>query len=629
MRRWLVLLVVIALVVTSLGVGCAEEEKEVAPTITSLNPNQGDQGETLDITITGTNFTGATGVSFGAGITVNSFTVDSSTQITADITIATDATKGTRDVSVTTPEGTGTRAGGFGVGEAPSAKPEGTLTVAMSSLGPLGDLLPWFGGAATQGKTFLGPMADWLTYTRHDGEEVVPGLAERWEISEDNMSITFYLRQGVQFHDGWGELTSEDVKFTYDKYVSPESTASKGWLLAHVESVEAPAPYEFTMHFLSPCAYLMPQTMSPLGAGLAITSKAYVEAVGEEEANSNPIYSGPYKFVEAVLGDHLTLEAVESHWRVVPEFKHLIFKEIPEELTRVAMLKTGQVDIIQATAARTRSLEGEGFDVETVPHAATMAVYLLGQWFSDDPNYDPNLPWLDKDVRRAMNLAINREEMAEQLYYGLAEPWGTTSYFPWSDEFPAYPYNPVLAEQLLEQAGYPDGFDLEMWIITYAGQAAEISDVTLTVAGYWDAIGINCEITTYDASAVWMQIIQHKTTGVSFAFGTIRYTPLETSYNHWHSTEFFFPLGSSAAIDGLYEEIESQPSLEERFNVVKQMTAVLYDEYMVVPLVSSDMTFVEGDEVGDWPTIVGSNWVLNWEYIQHPTPLGTFRLFEP
>ncbi|MFC2000236.1 ABC transporter substrate-binding protein [Chloroflexota bacterium] len=510
----------------------------------------------------------------------------------------------------------------------PPVEPTGSLTVAMSTLGA--GFLPWYSqGVSTARRVVLAPMADWLTYVKHDGEEIIPGLAESWDISEDNMSITFHLREGVQFHDGWGELTSEDVVYTYEKIVSPGSLAGLTWLKQHVESVEAPGPYEFTIHLLDPVAYLIPRAMST-ASGVSICCKAYVEDVGEDVATDIPIFSGPYEYVEEMAGGYLKLQAVEDHWRVVPEYENLIFIEVPEEMTRVAMLKSGEADIIETSTGRARSLEDQGYDATSVHHAFTIGFYLLGQWFPEDTYYDPDLPWLDQNVRKAMNLAINREEMAEQIYYGLAEPCATHSYFPWSDEFEPYPYDPVLAAQLLEDAGYGEGFNVEMWILAYPGQAAEITDLTMAVVGYWEAIGIECSITSYDATAVWGRIMQHNTTGVCFGYGTIRYAPLSQGFGHWDATQFFFPLGSNATIDALLAQVDEQMSLEDRYDVVEQMSQTLYDGYIPVPLLSADMMWVKnGDDVGDWVTITSSNWTLNWEYIVHPTPLNTFRLWEP
>ena len=519
----------------------------------------------------------------------------------------------------------------------PTPVPTGTLTIAMLMLGNI-EFQAWSEGLWTN-RVYVNPMADYLTYVEHDTHELVPGLATRWKVSEDKKSVRFFLRQGVQFHDGWGELTSEDVKYTLEMALSniPGATGSTiGKSIAPlIDRVETAGPYEVVVHFKdAPNAEFAPHWFSSAkGAELPITSKKHVEEVGWKEALVNPIFSGPYKYVEHADGEYLKLEALESHWRVVPEYKYLVFKEVPEEMTRLAMFKRGDVDIAVVTAETAGQLaESKSTSIVTVPGAQHLSLALWGQWLPTVETYDPELPWLDRKVRQAMNLAINREEIAEYIFSGYASPAGISQPLPWADEFEPYPYDPDRARELLEEAGYAGGFEVEFWVYSYAGLAPEMPEVIQAVAGYWDAIGLDTKITPMHIIAVYGNLIQRKLSGIAGV--TSASTPFEPwgqeIARNYYSKESRWPVYESYELDELVENYLAAPSAEEKVRVARQMTQLMYDEYVDVPLMARNTVYAKNDDkVGEWITIKGNHRVLNYEYIRHPTPLGTFRLFEP
>ena len=515
--------------------------------------------------------------------------------------------------------------------------PTGTLTIAMTLLGTI-EFQAWSRGM-TVNRVYVNPMADYLVYVKHDTHELIPGLATRWEVSQDKKSCRFWLREGVQFHDGWGELTSEDVKYTLEMATSNIPGATGSDIGKHVapliDRVETNGPYEVIVHFKdAPNAEFAPHWFSAAkGAQLPITCKKHVEEVGWQEALVNPILSGPYKHVDHADGEYIKLEAVESHWRVVPEYKHLVFREVPEEITRLAMFKRGDVDIVEVTAETAKRLAAEeSASIVPVPGAQRLNLVLWGQWLPEVETYDPELPWLDRRVRQAMNLAINREEIAEYIFSGYAEPIGVTYRFPWSDEFEPRPYDPDRARELLEEAGYADGFDVEFWSFSYAGMAPEMPEVIQAVAGYWDAIGLDTKITPKHIIAVYGNMIVRKTTGKVGGFTEgCPFEPWGQQFERMlYSKRSQVPRYESYELDKLVEKTLEAQSVEERDRLAQQMTQFIYDEYVDVPLVAGDKLFVKNDDtVGEWVTIEWQPFVLNYEYITHPMPLGTFRLFEP
>jgi len=513
------------------------------------------------------------------------------------------------------------------------AVPTDTLKVAMKSVG-LGDLMPW--GSIFTFRSFINPAVDYLTYVDRETHELIPGLATKWEVSEDGMSCHFWLREGVQFHDGWGEMTAEDVKFSLEAAITTPSRSTavdvKNMVGPVLDRIETPSPYEVVMYFKDPVASYAPHWMSSSKrVCVPIFSKAYVEEVGPDAANRKPIFTGPYKIVKYRLGQSIKLEAVEwTHWRVVPEYKYMEFLEVKEETTRVAMFKTGDVDIVEVSADTAVKLQsGRDGTIVPIEKAQRLNISLWGQWLPERETYDPDLPFLDKRVRQALNLAIDKEAIAEAIFAGYAEPIGIIPTTPWSDEFEPYPYDPDRARELLKEAGYGDGFSVELWLLPYGTQASEMKEVLLAVSGYWEAIGLDTSLVEQGIAA----LIKLPTRGMS---GEVGGWTLGCPFEPWEQymiDQFYSKsLGmchyENPEMDALAEQTLAAP-IDERNELTKQMMQHIYDEYAIIPLVWGDKLWVKGENVGNWETIKWQPMDLLLEYVQHPTPLNTFRLFEP
>src|SRR6266436_9758217 len=202
-----------------------------------------------------------------------------------------------------------------------------------------------------------------------------PMLAERWEVLDGGRTWTFHLRQGVPFHDGWGEVTAEDVKFTFASIVKEGSAnATAPWLrpLKHMEIAD---PYTITLHFDKPMVTFDNRvTQGLFPAAAFIQSKKYIETVGEEAAERHPVGTGPWRFVEHVRGDRIVYEAVENHWRTTPHFKRLVFLKVPEPATRIAMLRAGNVDVIETGGEYVEELKQVGVRTLLMPNVSWVFV---------------------------------------------------------------------------------------------------------------------------------------------------------------------------------------------------------------------------------------------------------------
>jgi len=363
-----------------------------------------------------------------------------------------------------------------------------------------------------------------------------------------------------------------------------------------------------------------------------IFSKAYVEAVGPEEASKKPVFTGPYRIVEYRPGTSIKLEAAgDTHWRVVPEYRYMEFLEVPEETTRLAMFRRGDVDIVETSADAAAKLQsgGEGTIVR-VERGQVLQLSLFGQWLPDRALYDPNCPFLDKRVREALALAIDTESIAKVIFGGNAQRTGSVPNTPWNEEFAPYPYDPTRAKELLKEAGYGKGFSVELFLFVYGTQASEMKDVLLAVAGYWDAIGVNTKLNEQGLTilrALPTRDVPCKQGG-GFTMGC-PFQPWEQYFlANFHSASRGLVHYESPELDAILDQTQTVP-VEERPELVKKAMQYIYDEYVVIPLVAGDKLWVKGKNVGEWETIKFQPMDLLLEYVQHPTPLNTFRLFEP
>jgi peptide/nickel transport system substrate-binding protein len=335
-------------------------------------------------------------------------------------------------------------------GSALAAGPQGQLTWGVhTSLAPT-----WFDPAETPG--IITPFM--VLYALHDalvkpmpGQPLAPSLAESWSASEDGLSYEFVLRRGVKFHNG-DPVTAEDVKFSFERYRGNSQEMMK----SRVAEVETPDLQHVRFKLKEPWSDFLVFYASASGAGW-IVPKNYVEKVGEDGFKKAPIGAGPYKFVSFNPGVELVVEAFDSYWRKTPNVKRLVFKVIPDETTRLAALKRGEVDIVY-------SIRGElAEELQRTPGLSLKPAVIQGPfWLYFPDQWDPKSPWHDERVRLAASLAMDRKTINDALTLGYSKLTGNsivpdTFEFYWQPPAPAF--DPAKAKQLLAAAGYPKGFD--------------------------------------------------------------------------------------------------------------------------------------------------------------------------
>jgi peptide/nickel transport system substrate-binding protein len=381
---------------------------------------------------------------------------------------------------------------------AASAGPRGTLAVGLPTLGTAENYLPWL-EAGREGWLVLGALYESLVDSDPVTGDYTPCLAERYEIEDGGGTWRFFLKHGVKFHDG-GDLTADDVKFSYEMYVSDHSVnAAKPVFTALVEGVDIVDPHQIVFR-------LKRVDVTFLGrfgnSAFGVASKKYVERVGEKEAAAKPVGSGPFRFVEHKRQVSVTFEAVPDHWRETARFKTLELRRIPDQAARLAMLRAGEIGVTEVPFKLKREAEAAGMKLIKLPWASIYHVQLGGQLLPSRETFDPSVPWVgDYDnpesqrrallVRRALNLAIDRQAIIDGVFEGEGVPATAPYFVPGSEFVPGdlkpYPYDPAEAKRLMAEAGYAKGFprEFDMLLMPWVGRS-EMVDVSEAVAGYWE-----------------------------------------------------------------------------------------------------------------------------------------------
>jgi len=484
-----------------------------------------------------------------------------------------------------------------------SAQSKTELTVALSSFST--EVLdPVLGGHIV--KYYLSLMFDYLVGTTPDGQPSKEGgIATRWEASADHKRWTFHLRKGVKFHTG-EELTSEDVKFSLQRAISKRSTTGyAGPLRTLIADIETPAPDRVVIVTKDPTLIIPTYLSRSLSTEGMVLPKKYIEANGDDAFARKPVGSGPFRFVEQVTGSHIKLAAVDNHWRIgTPRFKTVTFKLVPEEATRIAILRRGEADVADVSRERVKELEGEGFPIHVRREEA-----ILHMWFVLDQDGWP-APMKDKRVREAMNLAVNRAEIAQAIFAGKADPAAIPMGLSWSfrdigfkvTPEMAYAHDPARARKLLADAGHPNGFAIDVYAFQLPG-LPEGKAFAEAVAGYWQKIGVKAKLIPVDYPAFRKLWVDRKVPG-SVGYYNIANRDWIGTYALLEKQAY----GPSKAndtvndveIDGMIAQVLRQTDKDKISSLMRNIFTRLRSEHYGVPVVYLHSPYAASKTLGKW-----------------------------
>ncbi len=321
---------------------------------------------------------------------------------------------------------------------------------------------------------------------------LVPELASSWVVNDDATVFTFTLREGVSFHDGT-PFNAETAAAYYNWVLDPSSSGARGRAqLAGVTSVEATGPYELTFtRDSSNGSFLFNLALS----NSRITSPASIELYGED-IGRNPVGTGPFRFVSWEDGVSLTLERNPDYWGEPALTDTLVFLEVPNNSTRLAMLQSGEADFIENLAPQLVSTVEADPDLILLERIGTASRILQLN--------TTKAPFDDVRVRHALNHAVDVDQIVRITLQGL----GVALTAPIPDpvfgyaEQPDYVYDPELARSLLAEAGYADGFTVTM--LTFIGD--EYASAGQMLQQYFAEVGVTLIIDAKERGALVDQI---------------------------------------------------------------------------------------------------------------------------
>jgi len=454
-----------------------------------------------------------------------------------------------------------------------------------------------------------------LVTFKPENTEVVPGLAESWTVSKDRMTYTFQLRKGVKFHDGT-DFEASDVVFSLARQFKPDhpfhevegayqywNSMSMSDIVKDVRGIDlhtvaidlkrpnAPFLSNLAMNF---CAIVSPEAVSKYGA----------------DYPRHPVGTGPFRFVRWIKDDRVTLERNDTYWGTGPAIERLIFKSIPENMARLIALRQGEIDgMDNRVPDLVADIEAHS-DLKLLSQAGMNVGYLAMN--NDRPPFD------NVKVRRALNHAINKKSLVDNLYQGLAIPavnpipptlWG------YHDGIEGYAYEPAVARQLLAEAGFPNGFETTLWAMPvprpYMPQPLKIAQA---IQADLKAVGVNAKIVSFEWGTYLDKVSrgQHDMallgwTGDNGDPDNFLYVLLDKSATAHPANNIAFY--RSDPLHGLLLKAQHEVDIEIRTDLYKQAQEIVHRDAPWVPLVHASQTAAFRKHVSGFalhPT--GSKW---------------------
>ena len=328
--------------------------------------------------------------------------------------------------------------------------------------------------------------------------EIEPALAESWDISADGLEYVFHLRSGVKFHDGT-DFSADAVVFSLERqFIEDHPYYKMGpwkyWGAMDMNNIVK----EVIAVDANTVKVVLQRPEAPFLANLAMNFAAIVSPSAVEKYGDafpqNPVGTGPFKFVQWLKDDSITLDRFEDYWGEKSYLDRVIFRAIPDATARYLALKAGEVDLIDYPSPDDIDEMKADPSLKLITQEGLNVGYLAF-------NFEKK-PFDNKLVRQALNYAINKEDIIKGVYGEFGTPaknpipptmWG------YNDDIKAYPYDPAKAKELLKEAGYPNGFKTSFWYMPvsrpYMVNAAKAAEI---MQAQFRAIGVETELVTYE-----------------------------------------------------------------------------------------------------------------------------------
>jgi len=454
------------------------------------------------------------------------------------------------------------------------------------------------------------PVFDFLV-AFDDKMNFVPGLAERWTVSPDGKTYTFFLRRNVKWHSG-ETFTSADVTNHLQRLEKGTAPFIAGFRNS-IASVSAPDDHTVVFELKQP----FPDFLAHLSPGVtalgAITPKAYIDRVGEAEFKAKPVGTGPWRMIDRRAGQYMLFERVPGHpFRPTPAYERLRLLQVPEPSTRVAMLQRGEVNLIDIEPDSIKAVSDGGNQVLEIPSSVLPFIGFVGIW-SDKAKAKRSPVQIDNvKVRHALSMAIDRQELVEFLMAGRGASAVTFPTFPggfgndpaW-DKANAVPFDPAAAKRLLAEAGYPNGFKLRIHTSPLPN-APWIPKMVEVIVGYWKAIGVETEIVNTEATVFIPKLYALADDVVGDAF---TYRASKSVFPVGQSQTYFAANGRAQVAllnwDADHAAVASENDMAKREEGFRRLTQRAKESYAVLPVFYASALYGASKGLRNWRPIDG------------------------
>ncbi len=406
-----------------------------------------------------------------------------------------------------------------------------------------------------------------------DMKTLEPGLAESWQFLNDT-TLQFKLRKGVKFHNG-EVFNAEAVKFTIDRAWNPDQKAPLRSLVAPIKEVKIVDDYTVNVTTEKPDPLLVGRFA---GYASNIMPPKYVKEKGDAYIASNPVGTGPYKFVSWVKDGALTLEANPDYWRGSAKIRQVIIRAVPEPAARVAALKTGEADIITGVSpSEIDSINASGkAQTMTVPSGRLMHIMVNAL----------DGPTANIKVRQAINYAVDMESIIKNVLNGNGKRIATTvtpETFGYDPDLKPYPYDPTKAKQLLAEAGYPNGF--EITLDSPKGITPLDSEVAQAIGGQLGKVGIKTKVVLNEWALFNSKCNSREIGALSlWSWGTLNFDA-DGRLRSLFSTASTYPSKvtcrqtySNKQLDALVQQAIETTDVNKRLDLYKQSQKIIFDD---------------------------------------------------
>ncbi|MBW1993103.1 MAG: ABC transporter substrate-binding protein [Deltaproteobacteria bacterium] len=445
---------------------------------------------------------------------------------------------------------------------------------------------------------------------RNKKGDMSPSLATDWDVSDNGLTYTFYLRKGIKFQNG-DPFTAKDVKFSFDRVLSDEVRSIRKPIIARfIDKVVIDNPYQVTVYLRAP----YPALLERVGDYMLIMPKDYYQKVGKKGFEKAPIGTGPFQFVRREGNDALYFKANENYWGEGPFIKELVLRNIPELSTKWAALQTGEIDAacFIASPYLEQAKKSSRFKIITSRGAAMFTLWPRLDKPTEKLDAETR-PLVDARVRRALTMALDRQALIDATLYG----YGTVMKYNicpnergYREQDKPIPYDPAGAKKLLAEAGYPNGFK------------------TRINTGNDDISQLQAQLMQAQLAEVGIQVtIEVMDRGTAFKRGFALKDLSGMSVAGWYACTHFEPWGWKglvspftnpvwAKLQALYSKAVTAYKVPDRQRIADEIRELLKKEVLVIPLVYVDWPWIVRSNVADWPVIPAHDLIASTNLIK-------------